>query len=265
MATNVDPTIPTAVPGPAILTRDVTGTIDPMPIIAIDLPVMYEDEGQSELGESEPHTIAEHILRPAMAAHLRSWPEYRVFSNLDVYYHPVDSRAYVSPDLMVVRPSQPLPENVDSYRIGVHGTAPVLVIEILSSRSFQQQDLTLKPIIYADLGVAEYILVDGTGEFLEQRLLLRQLQADGGWMDDQDADGGVTSRLGFRIVLEPDNHPRVINAASGKRYVRPEEAQQSLDAARDAANAQAEARRQAEERANALQAELDRLRGTPPA
>jgi hypothetical protein len=166
---------------------------------------------------------------------------------------------------MVVRPSERIPEQLSSYRIGVHGPAPVLVVEILSRRSFQQQDLALKPIIYAQLGVLEYILVDSTGEFLEQRLLLRRLQSDGTWLDEQDADGGVTSQLGFRIVLEDDNHPRVIDVATGKRYVRPEEAQQSLDAARANIEAAANERRQVEERIKALEAELNRLRGNPPA
>src|SRR5205823_1733199 len=131
------------------------------------------------------------------------------------------------------------------------------------------------PIIYARLGVAEYILVDGTGQFLPQRLLLRRRQDDETWVDQQDADGGVTSQLGFRVVLEEDNQPRVIEARTGKRYLRPDESQAAFDdaraaaeaareeakAAREAASAEVEARRQAEERLRQLEAELARLRG----
>jgi Uma2 family endonuclease len=272
MAINVDPATTIGVPGSALPVNGVPAKSETMPIIAIDMPVMYEDEGQDEMGESEPHTLADHILSLGITAHLRDRLEYRVFSNLNVYYHRVDHWAYVSPDLMVVRPTEPLPERVSSYRIGVQGPAPALMVEILSRRSFQQQDLTNKPIIYSQLGVAEYILVDATGEFMERRLLLRRLQDDGEWIDEQDADGGVTSRLGFRIVLEEDGQLRVIDSATGKLYIRPAEAQHlletermSADAARAAAEVEAEARRRAEERVRSLEAELDRLRRTPPA
>jgi len=271
MTTKIEPSLASPAKAPMPNANGARVDVDPMPIIAIDMPVMYEDEGQDEMGESEPHTDADHILSLAIRTHLQSRQDLRVFSNLNVYYHRVDRWAYVSPDLMVVKPLQALPDRVRSYRIGVQGPAPELAIEILSRRSFQQQDLSNKPIIYSQLDVAEYVLVDTTGEFLEQHLLLRRLQDDGSWADEQDADGGVTSRLGFRIFLEDDGRLRVVDASTSKRYVRPEEAQVSLDAARDAADAalakaeaETEARKVAEERSKALEAELARLRGNPP-
>jgi Uma2 family endonuclease len=235
-----------------------------LPVIADDMPVLYEDEGQEELGESTAHTAADQILSLGVEAHMRGRPEYQVFSNLDLYYHRTDRRAYVSPDLMVVVPSRPLGDDIDSYRLGEDGPAPVLVIEILSRRSFQQQDLTNKPIIYAQLGVAEYMLVDGTGEFLPQRLLMKRLQDDGTWVDEQDVDGGVSSRLGFRVVLDVDNRLRVIETRTGKPYLRPDEAQAAFEEAQAAREAEAAARRQAEERIRALETELARLRGQGP-
>jgi Uma2 family endonuclease len=242
------------------------------------MPVMYEDEGQEEMGESRPHTVADQILSIGIGAHLRSASQFQVFSNLNLYYHQIDRWAYVSPDVMVVVPSRPLPENLGSYRIGVDGPAPILAVEILSRRSFQQQDLTTKPIIYAQLGVAEYMLIDGTGEFLPQRLLMKRLQGDGTWVEEQDTDGGVSSRLGFRVVLDMDNRPRVIETRTGKPYLRPDEAQAAFEEAQAAAEqaqaatqearaareAEAEARRQAEEHARALEAELARLWGPGP-
>jgi colicin import membrane protein len=254
---------------------------DELPVIADDMPVMYEDEGQDEMGDSNPHTLAGRILSVAIEEHLRSRPEYRVFANLNTYYHRTDRWAYLSPDVMVVVPGKELPDSIASYRIGEDGPAPVLTIEVLSRRSFQQQDLTNKPIIYSRLGVAEYILVDGSGIFLPQKVRHKRLQEDGTWRDEQDPDGGVTSQLGFRIVLEGEQ-PRVLDARTGKRYVWPDEAQALLDEAqarlentegelekarsalddvRASAEAEARARRQAEEQVRALQAELARLRG----
>lgn len=216
------------------------------PAVAIDMPVLFEDEGQEEMGETDVHTTAAAILFWGLKAHLVERPEYQVFSDLNCYYHPLHRWAYVSPDVMVVVPQQPLAEPVTSYRIGTGCPAPELAIEVLSRRSFQQQDLTNKPEIYADLRVAEYILADPTGQFLPQRLLLKRLRDDASWKDEQDPDGGVTSRLGFRAVIEPDGQLRVVHAASGKRYARPEEAQAMAD------------------RVHALEEELARLRAASP-
>jgi Uma2 family endonuclease len=249
------------------------------PIIAVDLPVMYEDEGQEEMGDSDPHMVAYEILSCGLKNYLEPQGRYRVFGNLNVYYHPVDRWAYVSPDLVVV-PGEGLQDPVSSYRIGEDGPAPALALEVLSRRSFQEQDLTNKPIIYSRMGVAEYVLLDAGGELFPRRLVLRRLQDDATWTDEQDADGGVTSRLGFRIVLDDDGLPRIVDVASGRRYRRPREVEAEAEArqraeeqvaaeaaarqrAEEQAAAEAEARRRAEERVRELEAELERLRRRP--
>ena len=219
---------------------------NPQPILYRDLPLLYEDEEEPDLGETNPHVIAEEIIRNGLKAHLVGQPSLRVFSNMNLYYSPQDLRAYVSPDTMVV-PCQAGYE-ISSYRIGKDGPAPILVAEILSERSAQQRDLSEKVELYAHLGVAEYILADVTGKFLPQRLLLKRLQPDQTWKDEQDPDGGITSQLGFRLVTEPDGLLRVLDAVTGKRYIRPEEAETR--------------RRQAEERIRELEAELARLRAS---
>jgi hypothetical protein len=236
-----------------------------LPIIAVDIPVMYEDEGQDEVGETDLHWRCCEILRNGLAAHLADRAEpFRVFSDLNLYYHPVDHWAYVTPDTFAVVPYQPLPEQVTSYRIGVDGPPPEITMEVLSRRSAQQQDQTNKHEIYAKMGVPEYILVDVTGMYMPQLLLLKELQPeDGTWIDRQDADGGVTSRMGFRIIIDDDGMIRVVNAQTGQGYARPEEAEQEAEARRQAELAklhEAEARRQAEERIRQLEEEIARLR-----
>jgi Uma2 family endonuclease len=223
----------------------------PLPISDDDLPLLYEDEEEGEMGEANIHVLTEEIFRNGLKAHLGRQRRYRVFSNMNLYYHPKDPKAYVSPDTMLVEPPRELGEDVSSYRIGVDGPAPKLTLEVLSARTAQQKDLEEKVIVYAKLGVQEYILVDVTGEYLPQRLLLKRLQPNGTWRDEQDPDGGVTSQLGFRLIIDTDGHLRMLNAATGERYARPDEAE-----------TEAEARRQAEERIRVLEAELRRLRGT---
>jgi Uma2 family endonuclease len=220
-----------------------------------NIPILYEDDEEGEMGESSPHVQSDEIAHVCITAHLRNRPEYRVFSDMNLYYRPEGFTGnripYVSPDVMVVKPDRPLGEDVSSYQIGLDGPAPLLTAEILSERSAQQRDLGDKMTVYALLGVAEYILIDLTGRFLPQRLLLKRLQPDGTYQDVQDPDGGVSSRLGFRLVIDTDGKLRVLDTASGRRYIRPDEAE-----------TEAQARRQAEERIRALEADVARLRGS---
>ena len=201
------------------------------------------------MGEANLHSLAEDILRYGIEANLADRPQFKVFANLNLYYQPRFPSVYISPDVMVVTPSDPTIEDVSGYYIGKDGPAPVQVTEVLSAKTAQERDLGEKLWIYAMIGVAEYLLVDNTGEFLPQRLLLKRLQPDRTWKDEPDPDGGVTSRLGFRVIWDTDGRLRIVDAKTGKRYARPDEAQ-----------VEAEARQRAEARVKKLEAELKRLR-----
>jgi Uma2 family endonuclease len=224
----------------------------PLPTTKDGMPIFYEDEEEGDMGESNPHTDAGGILHICLKAHLAPRPSYRVFLNMNCYYldgppHPITgSLPYVSPDIMVVRPARDLGEQVSSYTIGRDGPAPLFAAEVLSARSAQQRDLREKLTIYGRLRIAEYLLANPSGRFLPQRLLLKRLRRNLSWKDEQDADGGVTSRLGFRVILDGDDRLRVLNAATGERYARPDEAQAMADEVR------------------ALKADLARLRSAKP-
>jgi Uma2 family endonuclease len=206
----------------------------PIPGNLEDIPILYEDEDEGDMGESNPHVVTDGILHICIQAHLAGRPKYRVFSNMNLYYrdgprHPrTGSLPYVSPDIMVVVPYRPLGERITSYTIGTDGPAPRSVTETLSERSAQQRDLKEKTVAYSKLGVGEYILVDPTGAFLPERLLLKRLQRNGEYKDEQDADGGVTSDLGFRLIFDEDGLIRVLDAATGKPYIRPAEAEKKI-------------------------------------
>ncbi len=212
------------------------------------MPLLYEDQ-EEEMGESDFHSFMQDILRYGLRAHLASRPELRVFTNLNFYYTPRDPQANVGPDTMVVQPARVLQGDVSSYRLGADGLAPLLTAEILSPRTANEKDLDKKVKIYAQLGIAEYVLVDWSGRFVTQRLVLKRLQRKRRWKDEQDPDGGVTSRLGFRLLWDADGQLRVVNATTEERYLRPDEAQGA-----------AEAQRRAEERIRRLEAELKQRR-----
>jgi hypothetical protein len=222
------------------------------PVAPDGLPTLFEDEGQDEMGETSRHRDANDILFYGVGAHLAGRPEFAVLSNMNLYYRPRPNKSHVSPDVMVVRPPERLPRNLKSYRLGPKRPVPVLTVEVLSLRSYQQQDLSNKPVLYRRLGVAEYILIDTTGELLADRLLLRRAVGADEWADEPDA-GGVTSALGFRVVIEGDGRIRVLDAATGRPYPRPDEA-----------DTEAAARRAAEARVRELEAELARLKGDQP-
>jgi acyl-CoA reductase-like NAD-dependent aldehyde dehydrogenase len=109
------------------------------------------------------------------------------------------------------------------------------------------------------------MLIDMSGEFLPELLLMKRL-VRGAWKDERDADGGITSRFGFRLIVDGDGQLRVVDAGTGRRYVRPDEAEAEAAARRaEAAARQAEAaaRMRAEQRVRELEAELAQLRPGP--
>jgi Uma2 family endonuclease len=181
------------------------------------MPVLYEDDEEGDMGEASVHVAMIVVIYCGLKSILESDKRFQVFANLNLYYVPQRPAAYVSPDCMVVATWTGVPAELTSYRIGQEGPAPVLTVEVLSERSAQQRDLAEKLIVYAKLGVPEYILVDVTGAFLPERLLLKRLQSDETWVDEQDDNGGVTSKLGFRLIIEDDGRLRVIDKATGRR------------------------------------------------
>ncbi len=220
-----------------------------------DIPILYEDEEEDDMGDSNPHTLSSEVLHLCLKFHMAAYhPSCEVYLNMNLYYrdrplHPkTKSQPYVSPDVMIVKPFHPLSPKIKSYKIGRDGPPPLFTNEVLSERSAQQRDLKEKMVVYAKLGVSEYLLVDETGDFLPEKLLLKRLHKDGTYKDVKDPNGGVTSQLGFRVILEEDGL-RVIDLATGIPYARPMEAEM-----------EARARRAAEEKLRAVEEELARLR-----
>jgi len=215
-------------------------------------PLLYEDEGL-EMGESTIHALTLGILFYGLKLHFARRKNIQVFTNLNLHYSADDPLLYVSPDLMIVQSARRFADNMASYRVGRDGPAPRLVAEVLSSRTWQEGDMSNKPLVYSDLGVEEYTVVDVTSVMLPQKLVLLRRQSKGTWLDEQDADGGLTSRFGFRLLVDDDGHLRVGDAATGARYPRPDEAGLRLRQVEAAYQKEVKLRQR-------LEAELARLR-----
>src|SRR5262245_21786136 len=72
------------------------------PVRGKEIPIVYEDEGQGDMGESDVHTQSVGVLYYGLQAHHSGRTNYRAFSNLNLHYSDDDAKAFVSPDIMVV-------------------------------------------------------------------------------------------------------------------------------------------------------------------
>ena len=231
-----------------------------LPVVEDDLPLLYEDDEAEELGmgEANYHLDNNMIFLIGTRDHFAKRRHIRVYSNLNLYYTTKDRRAYVSPDGMVVEPLV-LEDDVRSYRIGEDGPSPLLTAEMLSARTGQQGDLKEKLTVYAKLGIPEYLLIDTQLLFMDEQLLMKRLQPDRTWKDEQDPDGGVTSNLGFRVIIDTDGRLRVVNARTGIPYLRPDEARTEAIARHAAEKARQKSER-LQQRAQHREKEAEKLR-----
>lgn len=202
------------------------------------------------MGEANLHMLAAQLLHACLFTFLKKHrPKCQAFSNLNLYYqdgppHPrTGASPNVAPDVMVVQPYQHLPEEISSYTIGKDGPAPLLTIEVMSPEPGIHRDFVEKSILYRSLGIAEYVLYDATSKY-EQSLLLRRLGEDGDYHDHIDEDGGVTSELGFRIVMQDDGLA-VLNLFTGHSIARPLDAERHAEGRRRARKRQRAAEKKA--------------------
>jgi Uma2 family endonuclease len=212
-------------------------------------------------------------------------PDVWVGGNLFFYYEKGNPRAVVAPDVLLVQGVSKWDRPV--YKLWEEGRVPSLVIEVTSS-STKDEDVNDKKDVYRRLGVEEYFLFDPYGDYLEPSLQGYRLQS--GWYVTMslEPDGSLHSHAaGLRLRTEGERL-RLIDPATGRPLLWPEEetaAREAEAAARAAAEvrataaearagdeaaarkAEASAReaaerraREAEERARLLEEELARLR-----
>lgn len=183
----------------------------------------------------------------------RDDPTVAVFSDLKIVWD-IEGLSQPAPDVAVI-PDVEDPDNPRRvFDVVVEGTRPYFVLEIVSPR-YRKPDREDKVDIYAQAGVDEYVIIDP-------------------WLDDE---GNVAYEvLGYRLrdgrytEIEPDER-NWIYSATNDVWIGPTELHDSflvVDAksnerilpAEERAVMEATARIEAEGRAEALEAELARLR-----
>ena len=185
-----------------------------------------------------------------------------------------DSRvpgSFVAPDCFIVfgldTDSRAIKRDRRSYRIDEWGPPPAFVLEV-ASESTASRDQGEKRDIYARMGVQEYWRLDPRGEYYGEPLVGERL-VDGQYRRLElhaEGNGDLWARsqvLGVDFVYrDEEGYARFLlrDAATG-RWLHTLEEEQTAHAQTEAdRQAEQAARRTAEDRAQRLQAELDRLR-----
>lgn len=220
------------------------------------IPLTPEDLLDPQLGDvvvqGTKHYWEAHDVAGPLRDHFASREDVLVASDLKMLWG-IPDLAEPAPDVAVIFGVRDKHANRDSFDCVREGTRPSLVIEVVSSRDaeMRRNDYELKVGIYERAEVPEYILLDPPAPFTRNRCLLTgyRLGADGKYQPiHPDPKGFLLSETTDLLfgVAEDGQTLEVIDAATGERLLT------SLEAK--------EARRAAEERAEAAEAEIARLR-----
>ncbi|HEY4562654.1 MAG TPA: Uma2 family endonuclease, partial [Thermoanaerobaculia bacterium] len=146
-----------------------------------------------------------------------------------------------------------------TYRLWKEGRAPGFIIEVTSDTT-RTEDLGKKKELYLRLGVEEYILFDPLGDYLHPRLQGHRLVLGRYQTIPLEPDGSLLSRTtGLRLRIEGENL-RLIDEATGERFLFVEEERVARLAAEREAKAAGERAEQEAKARRALEEEIERLR-----
>jgi len=221
-----------------------------MAAIPLQRYVEYPESDGQPMAESDLHIKEMLDLIAALKRRYQDVADVYVAGNLFLYYVQGDPRSVVAPDVFLVKGVPKGPRGV--YKLWIEGRAPSLVVEI-TSNSTRVEDTNRKKACYERLGVEEYFLHDPTGDYLTPRLQGFRLAAGRYQPLRPNPDGSLDSRTtGLTLKVEGDNL-RLVDIRTGEPLLWVDELGDRLR--------QSEARHSAaQERAEQLEEELDRLR-----
>lgn len=227
--------------------------------------IFYPESDGQPMGETELHRDEIVYLIEAFKKRFQEEAEVYVGGNLFFYYRRGDPRAVICPDVMVIKGVPKLPPR-RTYKLWEEGEAPCLIVEVRSD-STEGNDFAGKKALYQSLGIEEYFLYDPLALRIPQILGFR-LADDGRYQPvSPKLDGslasdttGVTFRLEEQLI-------RVVETATGQKFLRTQETEAALAEANRVAARQMEALAEARQAAAqerearlALEDEIARLR-----
>ena len=129
----------------------------------IDYP---ETDGQP-MAETPTHRDAMTDAIQVLRKHFAHRPDVYVSGNMMMYYKEGEPRHSVSPDVFVAMGVED--KDRRTYLLWREAKGPDFVLEV-TSRSTRRNDQRTKRALYERMGVAEYVLYDPLGEYLEPPL-----------------------------------------------------------------------------------------------
>lgn len=245
----------------------------------IYIPLTQADFLDPQVGDhlvqSNKHLQFVVSLFNRFSAHYRHDPTTGVFSDLKMLWG-ISGEKEPAPDLAIVPNLIDKEKPRPSFDMQEEGTRPCLVVEVVSPH--YPGDDTIKVDIYERVGIEEYIIVDAQFDEEDGEIELTGYRLVNGRyrLMKPDPQGRILSRT-TNVWFELDQKKRnllLVDATTGKRLLKHEEANDALDETLEALTAansalskerqRAEAERQRAEaerqRAEAAEAEVARLR-----
>lgn len=236
-----------------------------MNAIPLEQEVEYPVSDGQPMAESPLHLKVMLDLIEGLTRRYAEVPDVWVSGNLFLCYERGNPAACIAPDVLVAK-GVVADRTRHNYLLWEEQVPPCLVIEVTSRKTYRE-DRVKKKNVYERIGVEEYVLFDPSGEYLRPRLQEYRLQ-DGCYQAVRlEEDGSLLSQsTGLRLRPE-GKRLRLVDAVTGEPVLWPEEVESARVAAVAAqhvaeakAAEEAAARRAAEERVQALEEELSRLR-----
>lgn len=178
------------------------------------------------MGETDLHRNIMFELIESLKLYYATQRVY-VSGNILLFYQPGNRRRHVSPDVLVVKGSDP--RERENYLLWEEELPPNMVIEV-TSESTREEDLYDKLEIYRDrVRVPEYFLFDPRGEYLNPPLQGYRLRA-GEYIRIQPVSGRLPSReLGLHLERH-EHRLRLFDPATGSWIPTLHEAHRAAEA-----------------------------------
>ncbi len=228
-----------------------------------DLTIEYSSSDGEPMAESEAQytPLTETVSTLRVRYHERE--DVYVGGDMLIYYRMNRNDVRVAPDVFVVFGVTSRHPR-DSWLVWREGRAPDFIMEIASSRTWRR-DATEKRRIYADMGVAEYVRFDPTGDYFTPALVLERL--DGTEYREQPLttgdDGNLrahSAALGLDLSVAPDLTLRLYDPATGEWLRTHQETEFALQDSEAALQASEAGRQAAEDEVARLREQLAQLR-----
>jgi Uma2 family endonuclease len=221
----------------------------PIPFMPLEDQIedsLYPDSDGEPLGETDYHIAGLVYLREALKYRFRKRRDVYVATDMFFYYEEDNPSARKAPDVMVVKG---VPKHYRrTFKVWQEHAVPCTIIELIS-RKTRKEDLQVKPLVYAELGVVEYVIFDPEGKAMRPPLKGYRLKGKSYAPLILDEEGGLVSKaLGLRMVPEREIL-RLIDLKTKQPLLTTDELADQAEKAGELA-----------ERAEAAEAELERLR-----